>query len=92
MAKQYFTVCPRCGQQILMTYCEQNGKWVLCDPYLYRFRLSAGPGIYVTPEGDVVRGTHDRDGIFGYKKHRKDCDDGTICGAEPGRRMEPDED
>lgn len=56
-----------------MTRSKVNGKWIACDPLLYRFRPADAPRIYVTPEGTILRGEPDRDGQFGYMKHRKDC-------------------
>ena len=52
-----------------MTRNLQNGVWVPCNPEILRFRPCVGADTYVTPEGDVVRGARDHDGMFGYKKH-----------------------
>ena len=72
MPKQFFTTCKFCGKQILMTMNLENGTWVACNPELLRYRLTEnGYGRYVTPEGSVVRGERDRDGLFGYKKHER---------------------
>lgn len=71
MPVQFFTTCNRCGRQILMTQNLHNKLWISCDPELYRFRLSKGSEMYVTPEGEVVKGERDRDGMFGYRKHMR---------------------
>jgi len=68
--RQFFTTCRHCGRQILMTQNLQNREWVPCDPQIFRYRLSTGGQLYVTPEGNTVRGLPDRDGLFGYRRHK----------------------
>jgi len=71
--RQFFTTCTRCGKQILMTQNLQNRLWIPCDPVIYRFRLANGPDLFVTPEGNEVKGVRDRDGQFGYRAHKRSC-------------------
>ena len=72
--EQFFTTCPKCGKQILMTKCQRNNLWVPCDPELFRFTPAGGPETYVTPEGNTMRGYRDRNGQYGYRKHgRRVC-------------------
>ena len=71
--EQFFTECRRCKHQILMTYNPRTGRWIPCDPEIKRFRRSGGPETFVTPEGEVCYGERDRNGEFGYRKHRRDC-------------------
>ena len=57
-----------------MTRNAGNGNWIPCNPILYRFSPGLGTAYYVTPEGAVIRGVHDRDGQFGYMRHSwKEC-------------------
>ena len=73
MAEQFFTQCKFCGKQILMTRNLRTKTWIPCNPNIFRYRPAGGPNTYVTPEGEFVRGERDRDGLFGYKRHGKDC-------------------
>ena len=73
MSEQFFTFCRKCGQQILMTRNQMNGKWIPCDPELRRFTPRPGGRKYVTPEGGTISGMHDKDGQFGYQHHGRTC-------------------
>lgn len=68
-SRQFFTNCRKCGRQILMTQCLRTGAWIACDPQIFRFNPGFGYDTYVTPEGDIIRGDRDRNGLFGYHKH-----------------------
>lgn len=71
---QYFTHCRRCGKQILMTYNMRKGQWIPCDPEIKRYRITdSGSETFVTPEGETHRGERFFDGVYGYRRHRRDC-------------------
>ena len=68
-------VCRRCGKPIWLIECRNSGKWLSCDRELYRFHPGGGLQIYVTEDGKLERGSKAVvGGIYGYRKHRKDCD------------------
>lgn len=68
-------VCRRCGKPIWLIECRNSGKWLSCDRELYRFQPGGGPQTYVTEDGKLERGSKAAvGGIYGYRKHRKDCD------------------
>ena len=69
MINQFYTICRGCGKQILMTRCEDTGRWVPCNPVIGRYKPSGGPLTYVNTDGKLVRGTIANDGEFGYRKH-----------------------
>ena len=71
MINQFYTICRDCGKQILMTRCEDTGRWIPCEPYVHRFTPSGGPVTYVNTEGKLCHGYRSRDGEIGYMKHRK---------------------
>ena len=71
MTNQFYTICRDCGKQILMTRCEDSGRWVPCDPYILRFQPSGGPETYVNADGKLCRGYRSDGGEFGYRKHRR---------------------
>ena len=73
MDNQFYTHCRRCGRQILMTRNRQTGAWVPCDPEILRFTPAGGPETYVNTDGKYCRGKRDRNGEFGYRRHRRDC-------------------
>lgn len=73
MTNQFMTYCRRCGRHILMTRCEEDGRWVPCDPEIHRYRPAGGPETYVNVDGKYCRGVRDRDGEVGYRRHRRDC-------------------
>lgn len=72
--EQYFKTCRNCGRQILMTRNQQNGRWIPCEPEIFRFIPVNGAELYVTPEGMTVRGVRNHEGQFGYKRHSKGCE------------------
>jgi len=77
--KQFTTLCRYCGKMIVMTFSGKDGRWVPCDPEIYRFRRSGGPFTYVNTEGVICRGERvncrftDTSAEYGYRRHRKDC-------------------
>lgn len=73
MIEQYYTFCRRCGRQILMTRCKDTGRWIPCDPEIHKYKPAGGPYTYVTAEGMFRRGVRDRNGEWGYQRHRRDC-------------------
>lgn len=73
MNNQFITFCRNCGRQILMTRCEDTGRWVPCDPEIFRFRRAGGPCTFVAEDGTLQRGERDNNGEWGYRKHRSDC-------------------
>jgi len=73
MINQYFTFCKRCGKQILITRCENTGRWVACDPEIHQYRRSGGPMTYVNEHGELCHGVREHGGEWGYRRHRNDC-------------------
>ena len=71
MINQFYSICRCCGKQILMTRCEDTGRWIPCDPYVVRFRSSGGPETFVDTKGILRRGVRDENGEIGYRKHRR---------------------
>ena len=74
MINQFITTCKHCGKPILMTKCEETGKWIPCDPEANLFLPSGGPETYINERGKQCRGIRDRNGETGYKKHYLTCE------------------
>lgn len=73
MENQFYTICRRCGRQILMTRCNDDGRWIPCDPVVNRFTSEGGPYMYINTNGEVKYGRRSKDGELGYKKHSLYC-------------------
>lgn len=74
MINQYMTICRACGKQILMTRCEEDGRWVPCNPLIDRYTSSHGNELYINQFGMRLYGTRDRKGPdWGYTPHRREC-------------------
>lgn len=71
--KQYFTTCKHCGKQILMTRNIETGRFIVCNPEI-RFYKPGGDDIYITPDGQTVKGRSDNNGEIGYRKHSFSCE------------------
>ena len=69
MINQFYRICKFCGKQILMTRCEDTGRWIPCDPYIVKFTPSGGPETFVNENGKTCRGFRSEKGEFGYRKH-----------------------
>ena len=69
MANQFYTICRKCGRQILMTQTVRPGAWIPCDPYIRKFRNDSGGPIYVSAEGELKHGTPSPVGEWGYLRH-----------------------
>lgn len=74
--KQKEAICRRCGKPIWLIECASNGKWVSCDKELRSFTPGDGPCTYVIGDGEIIKGYSSLYGktMYGYRKHRKDCD------------------
>lgn len=67
--------CRLCGKKIAFVRNIKTGRWISCEPRLYRFTPSGGPDTYVDAEGKTVRGKRDRNGsAIGHLKHRRSCE------------------
>lgn len=73
MMNQFYKICRDCGKQILMTRCEETGRWMPCDSLIMRFTPAGGPETYINEDGKLCRGYRSKDGEFGYKNHRRSC-------------------
>lgn len=73
MVNQFLTFCRYCGMQILMTRCEDTGRWVSCNPVIQKYRPDGGHDIYVNTEGMISYGTLSRNGEYGYQLHGRTC-------------------
>jgi len=72
VTNQFYTICKRCGRQILMTKTEQG--WMPCHPEVMRFRPAGGPCTFVNEDGKVCRGERVfGGGEIGYEKHWRHC-------------------
>lgn len=65
--------CRSCGADILWIPLR-SGKTMPCDPEPQFFAKDPrGTHVYVTPEGDVLRGSPQDYGIRGYTSHFATC-------------------
>ena len=71
MTNQFFTICNRCGKQILMTQTEKG--WMPCHPVIGQYKRSGGPLTFISADGKVCRGQKAFGGEFGYERHWGHC-------------------
>ena len=69
--------CRKCGAEIIFIRTPR-GKYMPADPQLAPYKLGAGGGPVITPEGEVIRGVGEPFGLEpadgrGYIPHWATC-------------------